>query len=106
MKKENLGFTIEERGEHMILEYADGGCRPANDNEIAMWNLIGQLEEHCAVQEDIIKQYQSAGKYAEFFSAKLPDLPLSQEEAMQISEIIKANTGVSVVLVSPENNQH
>lgn len=102
MKREDLGFTIEDRGSVMVLQYNSGGCHPANDNEIAMWNLIGQLEEHCAVQEDFIKQYQNAGKYAEFFHAKSPDLPLSPEEAMRIGEIVKANAGVSVVFASSE----
>lgn len=45
MKKETLGFKIEERSGVKVIVEDKGGVRPATDHEIAMWDLIEKHEE-------------------------------------------------------------
>lgn len=42
---DKLGFWIEMRGDIHVLQWAnDGGCRPAEPTEIAMWKEITGTE--------------------------------------------------------------
>lgn len=39
---EELGFTIEKRGDMRVIVWPGEGCRPATDTEIAMWDLLNK----------------------------------------------------------------
>lgn len=37
---EQLGFYIERQGGAHLVRYTSGGCRPASEAEIALWNAL------------------------------------------------------------------
>ena len=37
-----LGFYIEQRGSSHVVQYASGGCRPATDAELTLWDALWQ----------------------------------------------------------------
>lgn len=44
---DSLSFVIEQRGQHLILDWSKRGgqgCRPAEETEIEMWNLLATGE--------------------------------------------------------------
>jgi hypothetical protein len=40
-----LNFHIKKRGSISVVVWKDGGCRPAESAEVAMWSRIKELEE-------------------------------------------------------------
>lgn len=56
MKKEDLGFTIEERAGVKVIVEQGGGVRPATNHEVAMWDLIEKQEGTMELLRKFLKE--------------------------------------------------
>lgn len=76
-----MKFAIVDAGDCKIVQYEDGSCHPANDDEIAMWEKIqelvkateslacfwyfvragAELDEHVIAPDDVVLSYMGHG---------------------------------------------
>lgn len=71
---QKLGFTIEERSGTKVLVYANGSCHPANCDEVAMWNMIQELQK----QNELYRSLQDSDSFV--YMDAWPDQPWTDEE--------------------------
>lgn len=59
--REKLGFSIEDSTELVrVLTWNSGGCRPAQDTEIALWDALAALSQPAAQGDSChINQFSS-----------------------------------------------
>lgn len=71
---QKLGFTIEERSGTKVLVYANGSCHPANYDEVAMWNMLQELQK----QNELYRSLQDSDSFV--YMDVWPDQPWTDEE--------------------------